>query len=34
MKLPGKFAGEPPDTEALLEAVHATSEALAQAIVQ
>ncbi len=33
-KLPGKFEGEPPDTEALLEAVHQTSEAVATAILQ
>jgi hypothetical protein len=33
-KLPGKFEGEAPDTEALLEAVHQTSEAVATAILQ
>lgn len=34
MKLPGTFEGEAADTEALLEAVHATSEAVATAILQ
>jgi hypothetical protein len=34
MKLPGKFEGDPKDAEALTEAVHQTSEALATSIVQ
>jgi len=34
LKLPGKFEGATEDTEALVEAVHKTSEALAMAIVQ
>ena len=34
MKLPGKFEGEPKDSEALIEAVHATAEALSTSIVQ
>jgi hypothetical protein len=33
-KLPGKFEGETADAEALLEAVHQTSEAVATAILQ
>jgi hypothetical protein len=33
-KLPGKFEGEAADAEALLEAVHQTSEAVATAILQ
>jgi hypothetical protein len=33
-KLAGKFAGDPADTDALLEAVHKTSEAVATAIAQ
>jgi hypothetical protein len=33
-KLPGKFEGEAADSEALLEAVHQTSEAVATAILQ
>ena len=33
-KLTGKFEGASEDTEALLEAVHKTSEAVAMAIVQ
>ncbi len=33
-KLEGKFEGEPADTEALLEAVHKTSEAVATAVLQ
>jgi hypothetical protein len=34
MKLPGKFAGEAADAEALIDAVQQTAEALAMAIVQ
>jgi hypothetical protein len=34
MKLPGEFTGEPADTEALLEAVHKTAEALTAVIPQ
>jgi hypothetical protein len=34
LKLVGKFQGDPDDTEALLEVVHKTAEALAAAIVQ
>ena len=33
-KLPGKFEGDPADTEALLDAVHQTSEAVATAMLQ
>jgi hypothetical protein len=33
-KLPGKFEGDAADTEALLEAVHQTSEAVATAMLQ
>jgi hypothetical protein len=33
-KLPGKFEGDPADTEALLEAVHKTAEAVMAATVQ
>jgi hypothetical protein len=34
VKLPGKFAGDAVDTEALIDAVHKTSEALAIALTQ
>jgi hypothetical protein len=33
-KLPGKFEGDAADTEALLEAVHRTSEAVATVMLQ